>query len=170
MPKPKGFTLIELLITITIIAILSAIGLVIYSSVLRQGRDSKRQSDLRSIQSALEQYHLDMGYYPYSNGVAGLDDRLNLPEANFTSDTGNPSPPATQKTYLNSLPHDPTNPTGTNRYKYVAVGPTSPCDNSSSNRCNSYCLYARLENSNPGLPSACPQITGSSYNFVLTPP
>ena len=53
--KTRGFTLIELLVTVTIIAVLSAIGLVIYHVVLEQGRDSKRQSDLRTIQSALEQ-------------------------------------------------------------------------------------------------------------------
>ncbi len=70
MPKARGFTLIELLISISIIAILSAIGLVAYSTVLKQGRDSKRQSDLRSIQSALEQYYAKQFSYP--SGLTAL--------------------------------------------------------------------------------------------------
>lgn len=64
----KGFTLVELLVVISIIGILSAIGLVLYSSVLKQGRDSKRQSDLKSIQLALEQYNNDQSHYPANLG------------------------------------------------------------------------------------------------------
>ena len=56
LKKTTGFTLIELLITVSIIAVLSAIGLIAYSAAFRQGNDSKRHSDLRAIQSALEQY------------------------------------------------------------------------------------------------------------------
>ncbi len=104
----KGFTLVELLITISIIAILSAIGLVIYSSVIKQGRDSKRQSDLRSIQSALEQYNSDQFFYPTAP----------LPTS------GNPlKSPDNRKTYLNQMPSDP-NPS--NIYYYEVVG-TSYC-------------------------------------------
>lgn len=95
-----GFTLIELLITISIIAILSAIGLVIFSSVIKQGRDSKRQADLRSIQSALEQYNSDRGYYPanvtFGGALAGGG-----------------------KTYMNTIPGDSDS---TRTYYYAAVG------------------------------------------------
>lgn len=65
----KGFTLIELLVVISIIAILSAIGLVAFSNVLKGSRDAKRQSDLKFIQSALEEYHADQIYYPSSLSV-----------------------------------------------------------------------------------------------------
>jgi len=133
--KSRGFTLIELMVVISIIAILTAIGLVSYSAVAKQGRDSKRQSDLRSIQSALEQYRADQSSYPAS-----------LPAA------GNPlkSPDGT-KTYLNQLPQEPL---GSPQYGYNLVS-------------TSYCVYARLENSNPGLGN-CP--FSSSYNFTVTPP
>ena len=60
----KGFTLIELLITITIIAVLSAIGLIAYSNFIKNTRDAKTQSDLKQIQSALEEYFGDKKYYP----------------------------------------------------------------------------------------------------------
>jgi len=63
----RGFTLIELLIVISIIALLSLIGLVAYSEFLKTARNNKRLSDLKLIQSALEDYHADQLYYPYLN-------------------------------------------------------------------------------------------------------
>lgn len=161
----NGFSLIELLITVSIIAILSAIALGIYTASLKQGRDSKRQSDLRAIQSALEQYNSDMGFYPTQNTVdpVGLDAllaQLNPPA--FTSSTGNPTPPSISKTYLNSLPKDPTDML---RYQYVAS--PANCDNTSGSKCISYCLYANLENPGPLKPAVC---TDTNYSFAVSPP
>ncbi|MDO8573977.1 MAG: prepilin-type N-terminal cleavage/methylation domain-containing protein [Candidatus Daviesbacteria bacterium] len=156
-----GFTLIELLVTISIIAILSAIGMVAYSSVMKQGRDSKRQSDLRSIQSALEQYYFDQGFYPGSPGM----NFILYNSGSFTSNTGispPPSPPPA-KIYINSPPKDPTH------YDYITI-PDS-CDNNGLNRCTSYCLYATLDNlSTPApVPSGC-RAYWADRNFVVTPP
>lgn len=114
----KGFTLIELLVVISIIAILSAIGLVTFANVLKSSRDAKRQSDLRFIQSALEEYHADQIYYPAS---------LPSPGTAFVFGT---------KTYLNQIPADPKSPT--QDYSYVASGCTS-------SKCTSYCLNAKME-------------------------
>ena len=158
MPKSKGFTLIELLITISIIGILSAIGLVAYSTVMKQGRDSKRQSDLRSIQSALEQYYADQFFYP-SAITFGSD---------LTSSTGNPNSVASPKTYFKTIPND-LNLT----YPYVYVARNAGCNNlsTSTNKCSNYCLYAKLENSPspvPTLPAGCTYPAG--YNFAVIPP
>ncbi len=165
MPNSKGFTLIELLITISIIAILAAIGLVVYSYAIKQGRDSKRQSDLRSIQSTLEQYNSDQFFYP-SGG-------LPFGTAALTSSIGNPNPPSPTKTYMNSTPNDSDS---TAPYMYTALkNGVTGCDNSTSNQCNSYCLYAYLEippSPALSLPSGCiwPIVSGKTYNFVVTPP
>lgn len=116
----KGFTLIELLIVISIIAILSAIGLVTFSSVLKGSRDAKRQSDLKFIQSALEQYYNDKTYYPtaLSELVSG------------------------SKVYLTQIPIDPKPPPD---YSYVpSASPPAVCDNSAK-KCTTYCLYAHIE-------------------------
>jgi prepilin-type N-terminal cleavage/methylation domain-containing protein len=59
-----GFTMIELLVAATILAVLSAIGLVSFSSANIRARDGKRKADLESARSALELYRSDIGYYP----------------------------------------------------------------------------------------------------------
>ena len=62
--RSRGFTLIELLVVITIIGILSGIGVAAFTSVQKKGRDAQRKSDLSSIQAALEQYYSDHDSYP----------------------------------------------------------------------------------------------------------
>ena len=67
--KPSyGFTLIELLIVITIIVIITGAGSVSFRTVQQQGRDTKRQTDVAEIQSALEIYYTENGKYPPSSG------------------------------------------------------------------------------------------------------
>jgi prepilin-type N-terminal cleavage/methylation domain-containing protein len=66
MRKEKGFTLVELLVSISIIAILSVIMTVSYSSAQKSGRDQRRIADVKAIQSAAEQYYLLNGSYPTS--------------------------------------------------------------------------------------------------------
>lgn len=54
LPTSKGFTLIELMVAIAIVAVLSTIGLVVFSNAQAGARDSKRQSDIDAIAKALE--------------------------------------------------------------------------------------------------------------------
>lgn len=141
MPK-KGFTLIELLVVITIIALLAAVGLINYQKVSQSGRDAKRQSDLKQVQSALEQYFADQFFYPSSI-------QFNFSLSNLMGRNDNPSPPPTLKNYLNKVPCDPSTGecknTGT-QYCYAAL-PAS-CTNSGSvtSKCTNYEVYAALEN------------------------
>jgi prepilin-type N-terminal cleavage/methylation domain-containing protein len=60
----KGFTFIELLVSVTIVAVLLAIGMVSYSTVNRKSRDAKRKADMQSIRSALEICRSNTGIYP----------------------------------------------------------------------------------------------------------
>ncbi len=60
----RGFTLIEILIVVAIIAILAGSVLVGFGPAQRQGRDTRRISDLRQVQNALGLYYAKCGYYP----------------------------------------------------------------------------------------------------------
>lgn len=71
--KKNGFTLIELLVVISIIGILAAMLTASYTEAQKNGRDAKRKGDLKSIQSALEQYRVTNSSYPggtYPNGLS----------------------------------------------------------------------------------------------------
>lgn len=60
----RGFTIIELMVVVSIIAILSAIGIATFVYAQKQSRDARRISDLRSIESALELYFAKNRLYP----------------------------------------------------------------------------------------------------------
>ena len=68
--KAHGFTIVELLIVIVIIAILAAITLVAYNGITARANDSRRRSDIKNIETALEIYFADNGQYPaVTNGI-----------------------------------------------------------------------------------------------------
>ena len=102
--KSPGFTLIELLLVIAIISILISIGLASFSRAQKQTRDRQRQSDLKNIAGALEQYYSDNNRYP---DVATLEDELD-------GTVGG-------KVYLKTIPRDPLN-SGTYVYGYELCG------------------------------------------------
>lgn len=64
MFSKKGFTLIEILIVVAIIGILASVVVVGLGPAQRKGRDSRRLSDLRQVQTALELYYGKNGAYP----------------------------------------------------------------------------------------------------------
>ncbi len=61
----QGFTLIELLVVVTIIAILSAIGITAFGRISANARDAKRKADIEAIAKAYEKnYNWATGKYP----------------------------------------------------------------------------------------------------------
>jgi type II secretory pathway pseudopilin PulG len=66
-----GFTMIELLVTVTIMIVLTAIGLVSYQNATRNARNGKRKTDLETVRSALVLYRTDVGTYPAGGGTNG---------------------------------------------------------------------------------------------------
>ncbi|MDD5567391.1 MAG: type II secretion system protein [Patescibacteria group bacterium] len=54
MKNKKGFTLIELLVVIAIIGLLSTLAIVSLNTARQKSRDTKRQADARTLQSAIE--------------------------------------------------------------------------------------------------------------------
>lgn len=90
--------------TATIIAVLTAIGVVSYASANRSSRDAKRKSDLEQIRAALEMYRADCGVYPGSVSFG-------------SSLTG--SCTGTTVTYMQQVPQDPK---GNYRYSQLDSG------------------------------------------------
>ena len=95
MKTTRGFTLIELLVVIAIIGILSSVVLASLNTARVKARDTRRVSDIKSIQLALEFYYDTVGYYPTS--IAPLV---------VSSGTGG------------SLASEPKDPQSTQSYKY----------------------------------------------------
>ncbi len=61
----KGFTLVELMIVITVIAILATIGVMSFTRVQKQARDTRRKGDLRALYTALQAYYTENQFsYP----------------------------------------------------------------------------------------------------------
>lgn len=63
--NPQGFTLVELLVVISIIAILSVIGVTVFGSVQKNARDARRRADIDAIQKALESNYTSGATNPY---------------------------------------------------------------------------------------------------------
>ena len=70
----KGFTLIELLVVIAIIGILATMSVVALNSAREKARDSRRLSDIKNIQTALEMYYSSNNEYPSSTSVNTIGD------------------------------------------------------------------------------------------------
>jgi general secretion pathway protein G len=61
-----GFTLIELMVVISLIIILSTVGLVQYKNGVVHAKESVLKDDLFKMREAIDQYYADKGKYPES--------------------------------------------------------------------------------------------------------
>lgn len=64
MKNKKAFSFVELMVSITILAIISTIWFISYTSYLWDSRDSQRKSDLAQMWSALKVYKQKRWYFP----------------------------------------------------------------------------------------------------------
>ena len=67
----RGFTLIELLVVIAIIGLLATMSVIALGSARESARDSRRLSDIRQMQTALEMYYSNVGEYPSEVAAGG---------------------------------------------------------------------------------------------------
>ena len=126
MINNRGFTIVELLIVMVVIAILAAISIVAYNGIQERATNSRRLSDVKTIEKALELYKNDKGFYPtaQSNTTGGWE-RSSINPDNFIQELKNtkiigkvPVDP------INSAPNGPTGAentfTGYAYYSYPA--------------------------------------------------
>ena len=147
----KGFTLMEILISIAIIAILTAIGIVSYGSINKNARNAKRRTDVEQLRSAYELYRADNGYYPKRSASSMTDasQLLSLPV----------DPPF--DTYMSTIPVDPKGL----QYKIQVT-------NASGGQYYGYCIAAAMEPSDAAVDSTCDSsITlPTGYNYARKNP
>lgn len=127
----KGFTLIELLIVVAIIGLLSTLAVVSLGSARVKARDSKRLSDLKQIQTALELYYTDQNSYPTGTNVNLGEDSAVCLNSEATFQAANCANP-----YMGSVPADPKD------FHYVYNAATAS---------SSYTIAAELEGNVNGL-------------------
>jgi len=70
--KTRGFTLIEMIVVVTIIMLLTSVGLFQYNKASQRSRDADRQSNLSKVQAAIELYKQRNGRYPAGCNGAGV--------------------------------------------------------------------------------------------------
>lgn len=143
--KKQGFTLLEVLVSATIIAVLTAIGVVSYSSVNKRSRDVKRKADLEQIRSALEMYRSDNGQYP--NIGSGFLNTTGLSTALVTGG------------YMPAIPDDPS---ATGDYFFDAI--------STGGVYASYCICGNLETITSGSQTTCTVSLPAGCDYGLKSP
>lgn len=138
--KSKGFTIVELLIVIVVIGILATLVIVTFTGIQQKARNSQRQTDINAVDSHVEAFYAQNGYYPtlqdlqtpsfLTANMKGLD-----PQALVDPKGGSTTIGAT---------------TSGTQYSYVATGAsncvnTTASDPTSNGGCDSFTLTATLE-------------------------
>lgn len=115
----RAFTLIELLVVVAIIGLLSSIVLASLSSARSRANDSKRVSDLRQIQKAVEVYATSNGgAYPSTGGS------FRSQCSTWGSYAASSVAPGLAPTYMSQFPSDPQMNASANTccYLYISDG------------------------------------------------
>ena len=74
--RRSAFTLVEMLLVLVILAVLAAIVIPKFSGRSQQAKITAAQSQIASIETALDSFEVDTGFYPQGNaGLSALVDQ-----------------------------------------------------------------------------------------------
>lgn len=146
--KKNGFTLVELLVVISIIGILTVIGVVSFSGAQKKARDVARKSELGALSKALMMYYSDKGKFPDATQFDNFGEEL-------TDGT---------YTYMKKIPEETRTVQGMPGFCYVV-----------SIDGKSFGLFAKLENAQDdacdvGSSLGAGDCAGKDYCYVITSP
>lgn len=110
MQKLRGFSLIEILVVVVIIAVMVAIVAPQFLGEAEKARITRVKADIAQIESALDRFQLDNGFYPTME--QGLEALVRKPDVEPEPKNYPPGG------YLKRLPKDPWD----NEYVYVYPG------------------------------------------------
>lgn len=136
--KNEGFTIIELVVTILVIGVLAMVVVLTFNGVVAKEHNNTRVASIKLIQSHLETYYAENGFYPtladlnnpawVQKNLQGLDE----------SDLRDPSAKL-GKTVITGVPSK-----GAYSYQVTASNDASACDNKTV-PCAEYTLTATLQ-------------------------
>lgn len=129
----KGFTIVELLIVIVVIGILATLVIVTFSGIQQKARNTKRQTDINAIDSTVEAYFAQNGYYPTLT---------NMNDSTFrTTNLKGFDPAALQDPKGSTQALAAT--TSDTQYGYATT--PAGCDNGAGGQCTAFVVTATLE-------------------------
>lgn len=134
----SGFTIVEILVLILIIGILLTILVLTYSGIQIRQRNTTRTNDIKLIQSNLETFYAQSGFYPTladMNSQTWTKSNLKSIDPAVLQD---PSSKANSPRFADSPSIDIFS------YQPTASDGVSPCDNKTV-ACGKYTLTATLE-------------------------
>ena len=70
LKNKKGFTIVELLIVIVVIGILATLVIVTFTGIQQKGRNTQRQTDINAVDSHVEAFNAQYGFYPTQADLA----------------------------------------------------------------------------------------------------
>ncbi len=133
----QGFTIVELLIVIVVIGILALLVITTYSGIQAKARNSKRSADVSTIQTQLEAWFSQNGYYPSLTDMksdAWLTTNMKSLDKGALIDPSNP----TQSNDMVAAPVAKT-------YAYAVTNATDTTCEADDTTCAKYTLTATYE-------------------------
>ncbi len=135
--RNQGFTIVELLIVIVVIGILALLVITTYSGIQAKARNSKRSTDVSTIQTQLEAFYSQNGYYPSLtdiNSASWLSTNMKSLDTGALIDPSN----ATQSKTLLAAP-------ALKSYAYAVKDSSGASCEATDTNCATYALTASYE-------------------------